>query len=86
MSAESIHNSRSEINFRDLSTCVNEMTDQAKEQMAKMKEKKDSMSINDMFELQMIMNKLSQIAETNSAVMTALHSAISQSARAIKGG
>jgi len=45
---------------------------------------RDSVSITDMFEMQMLMNKLSQLREMSSSVVSAANSAISSMARNVK--
>jgi len=43
------------------------------------------MSIADMFDLQMAMNKLQQFSEMSTAVIAAMHTSINSMARNIKG-
>jgi len=45
---------------------------------------RDSINITDMFEMQMLMNKLSQLSEMSTSVISAANSAISSMARNVK--
>ena len=45
---------------------------------------REAISITDMFEMQMLMNKLSQLSEMSSSVISAANSAISSMARNVK--
>jgi hypothetical protein len=54
-------------------------------QLAELQSKGESLSITDMYTMQMLMNKLSQLSEMATNVMSAMHSAVMSPARAIKG-
>ena len=71
---------------------ISQMLDIVKEEQGKVQEKleaiknaKESISIADMFDMQMRMNKLSQFSEMCSALIGASHNAISTLTRSIKG-
>lgn len=69
----------------DLFAIINEATKAAKAQLIAVKNKKDEVSIGDMFEMQMLMNRLSQLSEMSTQVISASHTAISSMARNVKG-
>lgn len=55
-------------------------------QLEKLKTQPDSISIADMFEMQMTtMNKLSQLSEMSTGVVSAANSAVASMARNVKG-
>lgn len=56
----------------------------AKKKLESIKGKKDQFSICDMFEMQMVMNNLSQLSEMSTAVVSASNQALLSMARAIK--
>jgi len=68
----------------DLIFVVQEAVDgvQAKIQMIRSNE--ESISIADMFEMQMMMNNLAQLSEMSTNVVSSLHSAIQSMARNVK--
>ena len=53
--------------------------------VAAIRSKKSAMSIADMFDLQMSMNKLSQSSEMGSSLVAAIHQSCSMVARNLKG-
>ena len=57
---------------------------EAKKKLELIKSKKDQFSICDMFEMQMLMNNLSQISEMSTAIVSASNQALLSMARAIK--
>lgn len=59
-------------------------TKNVKNKLAIMKAQGSNISIGDMFEMQMLMNHLSQLSEMSSAVVSASNAAIGAAARAIK--
>jgi hypothetical protein len=76
----------SEIPF-DLKTMVDLMdraTADVKAKLAVLRERRSSISIADMFEMQMLMNRLSQLSEMSTSVISATTSAISSMARNVK--
>jgi hypothetical protein len=54
-------------------------------QLSELRGKSESVSIADMFKMQMTMNKLSQMSEMSSSIMSAQNQAISSVARNLKG-
>jgi hypothetical protein len=71
------------INF--LLGIVNDATISAKNKLAILKARRSSISIADMFDMQMLMNHLSQLSEMATNVVSASNSAISSMARNVKG-
>lgn len=65
---------------------VNDATVSAQTKLSEIKGKRSSISIGDMFEMQMLMNHLSQLSEMASSVVSASHSALISMARGVKGG
>lgn len=64
---------------------VNQATDVAKTKVAAIQDKADEISIGDMFDMQMIMNRLSQLSEMSTSVVNAANTAINSMARNVKG-
>jgi len=64
---------------------VHDATISAKEKLKSIKSRRSAISIGDMFEMQMLMNHLSQLSEMSTAVVSASNSAISTMARNVKG-
>lgn len=64
---------------------VNDATLSAKQKLLEIQSQKSAISIGDMFEMQMLMNHLSQLSEMSTAVVSASHTAISSMARNVKG-
>lgn len=64
---------------------VNDATLSAKKKLEIMKAKKSAISITDMFEMQMLMNHLSQLSEMSTSVISAAHSSVMSMARNVKG-
>ncbi len=77
-------NSREGFNAAALIEAVARETRDVKEKLEVIKSKGSSISIADMFEMQMKMNKLNQLSEMSSGVVAASNSAISSAARNIK--
>ena len=71
--------------FSFLLDSINELTAIAKSKIAIIRSKKSAMSIADMFDLQMAMNKLSQFSELSTSVISAMHQSASSIARNMKG-
>jgi len=65
---------------------VNDATVSAQTKLSEVKAKRSSISIGDMFEMQMLMNHLSQLSEMASSVVQASHGALMSMARGVKGG
>jgi hypothetical protein len=64
---------------------VNDATVSAKAKLETMKSRRSAISIADMFDMQMLMNHLSQLSEMSTSVVSASNSAISSMARNVKG-
>jgi hypothetical protein len=73
------------IDFSPLVDMIDLLSIQAKSKIAIMRSKKSSMSIADMFDLQMAMNKLSQFSEMSTGVIGAINGSISTINRNLKG-
>ncbi len=78
------HAGRAATNVDELFSRVEEATKQATEKLRQLKTAGDQISIVDMFEMQMLMNHLSQLSEMSTSVVSASNSAISSMARNIK--
>jgi len=65
------------IEFSPLVDMIEFLSVQAKSQIAKIRSKKSAMSVADMFDLQMAMNKLSQFSEMSTSVVSAINTSIS---------
>lgn len=68
-----------------LFSVLNDAVVSAKTKLAQIKQNTSSVSIGDMFEMQMLMNHLSQLSEMSSAVVSASNSAITRMAQGVKG-
>lgn len=68
-----------------LISIVNDATVSAKNKLAILKARRSSISIADMFDMQMLMNHLSQLSEMATNVVSASNTAISSMARNVKG-
>ena len=77
--------SRVGVIFGDLARAIDNLSSVAKDKIAAIQSKGSAMSIGDMFDLQMIMNKLSQFSEMSTSIMSAMNSAINSLSRNIKG-
>jgi hypothetical protein len=64
---------------------VNRLSTQAKSKIDQIRSKKSAMSIADMFDLQMGMNKLSQFSEMSTSVIGAVNTSIGAVNRNLKG-
>ena len=64
---------------------VNTATQSAQTKLAEIQSRQSSISIGDMFEMQMLMNHLSQLSEMATGVVQASNSAIMSMARGVKG-
>jgi len=65
---------------------VNQVSNDAKQKLNSISQQKSSVSIGDMFSMQMLMNHLSQMGEMSSAVVSAINTAFNSLTRGIKGG
>lgn len=64
---------------------VSDATVSAKTKLLEIKNRRSAISIGDMFEMQMLMNHLSQLSEMSNSVVAASNSAIASMARNVKG-
>jgi len=78
-------NIQSGFSVKKLFEVVNDATVSAKAKLLEIKNRRSAISIGDMFEMQMLMNHLSQLSEMSTAVVSASNSAISRMAQGIKG-
>lgn len=69
-----------------LISIVNDATVSAKTKLELLKARRSSISIADMFDMQMLMNHLSQLSEMATSVVSASNSAMQSMARGVKGG
>ena len=75
---------RKGVTFSVLVDAIEDLTQIAKSKIAMIRSKKSAMSIADMFDLQMAMNKLSQFSEMSTSVISAMNSALTSMARNLK--
>lgn len=76
---------QSGFSVRDLFSLVNTATASAKAKLLEIQSRRSAISIGDMFEMQMLMNHLSQLSEMSTSVVSASNTAISAMARNVKG-
>jgi hypothetical protein len=69
----------------DLFGLVNTATNSAKAKLLEIQARGSAISIGDMFEMQMMMNQLSQLSEMATSVVSASNTAIQSASRNIKG-
>lgn len=83
----SLHSGAKQSGFSvtDLFSLVNTATTSAKAKLLEIQSRRSAISIGDMFEMQMLMNHLSQLSEMSTSVVSASHTAISSMARNVKG-
>ena len=79
-----INASQSGFDVKGLLDIVNDATVSAKTKLAQLQARRSSISIADMFDMQMLMNHLSQLSEMSTSVVSASNSAISSMARNVK--
>lgn len=72
-------------NVQQLFSVINNAVLSAKAKLLQIQSNRSSISIGDMFEMQMLMNHLSQLSEMATNVVSASHSAVSSMARNVKG-
>jgi hypothetical protein len=77
--------SRTALQFNVLVDEIERLTATAKSKIAQIRSKRSAMSIADMFDLQMSMNKLQQFSELSTSVIAAMNTSINSMARNIKG-
>lgn len=78
-------NVQSGFSVQALFSLVNTATVSAKAKLLQIQARQSAISIGDMFEMQMLMNHLSQLSEMSTAVVSASNTAISSMSRNIKG-
>lgn len=67
-----------------LLSVVNDATVSARTKLQQMKAKRSSISIADMFDMQMLMNHLTQLSEMSTSIVSASNTSISSMARNLK--
>ena len=72
------------LDFSYLVDAINSLSSVAKSKIASIRSQKSSMSIADMFDLQMTMNMLSQFSEMSTDVISAVNTSIMSMARNVK--
>lgn len=72
------------IQKRDLTETIKLATNAVADKLAELKKSGSSINIVQMFEMQMLMNKLSQLSEMSTSVVSASNSAIASMARNVK--
>jgi Family of unknown function (DUF5407) len=77
-------NIQSGFNVKILFQVINNATASAKAKLSSIKSRNSAISIGDMFEMQMLMNHLSQLSEMSTSVVSASNSAIASMARNVK--
>jgi len=78
-------NIQSGFSIQALFQAVEASTISAKTKLKEIGARRSAISILDMFEMQMLMNHLSQISEMSTSVVSAANSAIQSMARNVKG-
>jgi hypothetical protein len=77
-------NIQSGFSVQALFKVINDATVSAKSKLSSIKNRRSSISIGDMFEMQMLMNHLSQLSEMATSVVAASNSAINDMTRNLK--
>jgi hypothetical protein len=77
--------SQSGFSVRDLFSIVNTAVGSARAKLLEIQQRRSAISIGDMFEMQMLMNHLSQLSEMSTSVVSASNTAITSMARGVKG-
>ena len=72
------------LEFDFLINALNDLKVDVKSKIASIRSKKSAMSIADMFDLQMAMNKLSQFSEASTSLISAMNTAINSISRNVK--
>jgi len=78
-------NIQSGFGVKTLFKVIADATVSAKTKLLEIQNRRSSISIGDMFEMQMLMNHLSQLSEMATNIVSASNSAIASMARNIKG-
>jgi hypothetical protein len=78
-------NIQSGFGVQSLFKLISDATVSAKTKLQQIKNRRSAISIGDMFEMQMLMNHLSQLSEMSTNVVAASNAAISSMARNLKG-
>lgn len=73
------------IDLSGLISVINDRTNTVKSKLDEIKSRSSSTSIGDMFDLQILMNSLSQMSEAATSVTSASNSAVASMARNVKG-
>lgn len=76
---------QSGFSVQNLFSLINVATTSAKAKLLEIQTRRSAISIGDMFEMQMLMNHLSQLSEMSTSVVSASNTAISSMARNVKG-
>ena len=76
---------REAFSMEALVNIVDAATVSAKAKLTQIKQRRSAISIADMFDMQMLMNHLSQMSEMSTAIVNAANSAIESMARNVKG-
>jgi len=76
---------KTQVNFSYLVDEIEALTLVAQSKIAHIRSEKSAMSIADMFDLQMAMNKLSQFSELSTSVISAMNTSILSMSRNVKG-
>lgn len=84
-SAPSYLDQHTPVMFSYLVDTIEYLTAVAKSKIAQIRSQRSAMSIADMFDLQMAMNKLSQFSELSTSVISAMNTSINSMARNVKG-
>jgi len=77
--------SKIQIDFSFLVDFIDQLSADVSSKIAILRSKKSAMSIADMFDLQMAMQKLTQFSETSNSVIAAMNTSITSMARNMKG-
>ena len=73
------------IDYEVLKSAITQASTDVSSQMTKMTEGGKSPKIEDMFEMQILMTKLSQVSEMSTGVVSASNTAMMSMARGVKG-
>lgn len=79
-------NPESSFSLDQLIKLINQVSEDAKQNLNAISQKASTVSIGDMFKMQMLMNHLSQMGEMASAVVSAVNNSMNSLTRGIKGG
>jgi len=77
-------NIQSGFNVKALFSIINAATVSAKAKLSTIQGRRSAISIGDMFEMQMLMNHLSQLSEMSTSIVSASNTAIASMARNLK--